>query len=93
MPTQPPAPPFILPTHPAPWSIPRAFRLLSATPLRQSPRLHGGNLVRTLRRLRPDVECVGFGGPRLEAAGCRLLYPLCRLAVMWFARVLANAPL
>jgi len=26
---------------------------------------------------------VGFGGQRMEAAGCRLLYPLCRLAVMW----------
>src|SRR4051812_19302578 len=53
--------------------------------------LHGANLVHTLRQLRPDVECVGFGGERMEAAGCRLLYPLCRLAVMWFLRVLANA--
>lgn len=53
--------------------------------------LHGANLVRALRRLRPGVECVGFGGDQMEAAGCRLLYPLCRLAVMWFARVLANA--
>jgi lipid-A-disaccharide synthase len=54
--------------------------------------IHGANLVRELRRLRPDVECVGFGGERMEAAGCRLLFPLVRLAVMWFARVLANAP-
>ncbi len=54
--------------------------------------IHGGNLVRALRDLRPDVECVGFGGERMAEAGCRLLYPLCRLAVMWFARVLANAP-
>jgi lipid-A-disaccharide synthase len=54
--------------------------------------LHGANLVRALQHLRPDVECVGFGGERMEAAGCRLLYPLCRLAVMWFLRVLANAP-
>jgi lipid-A-disaccharide synthase len=54
--------------------------------------LHAANLVRALRRLRPDVECVGFGGDHLEAAGCRLLYPLCRLAVMWFLRVLLNAP-
>jgi lipid-A-disaccharide synthase len=53
--------------------------------------LHGANLVRALRRRCPDVECVGFGGERMEAAGCRLLYPLCRLAVMWFLRVLANA--
>lgn len=53
--------------------------------------LHGANLVRALKRLRPDVECVGFGGDCMEAAGCDLLYPLCQLAVMWFARVLANA--
>jgi phospholipase C len=42
---QPPAPPFILPTHPAPWSIPTAFRLLNHTPERQTPRLHGGGVV------------------------------------------------
>jgi phospholipase C len=43
---QPPAPPFLLPTHPAAWSIPTAFRLLlNGLPLRQTPRLHGGNLV------------------------------------------------
>jgi lipid-A-disaccharide synthase len=54
--------------------------------------LHAANLVRALQDLRPDVECVGFGGERLEAAGCRLLYPLSQLAVMWFARVLAHAP-
>ena len=54
--------------------------------------LHGATLVRALRRLHPGVECVGFGGERMEAAGCRLLYPLCRLAVMWFLRVLAHAP-
>jgi lipid-A-disaccharide synthase len=54
--------------------------------------LHGANLVRHLRRHHPGVECVGFGGERMQEAGCRLLYPLCHLAVMWFARVLANAP-
>lgn len=53
--------------------------------------LHGANLISTLRQLRPDVECVGFGGERMTAAGCTLLYPLCRLAVMWFLRVLLNA--
>ncbi len=54
--------------------------------------LHGANLIQALRLRIPHVECVGFGGERMEAAGSRLLYPLCRLAVMWFARVLANAP-
>jgi hypothetical protein len=43
---QPPAPPFILPAHPAPWSLPTAFRLLlGAMPTREDPRLHQGMLV------------------------------------------------
>src|SRR5262245_53000269 len=54
--------------------------------------LHGANLIRELRARHPGVECVGFGGERMAAAGGKLLYPLCQLAVMWFARVLANAP-
>ncbi|MCI0377472.1 MAG: lipid-A-disaccharide synthase [Gemmataceae bacterium] len=54
--------------------------------------IHGANLVRELQRIRPDAHCVGFGGDAMRAAGCDLLYPLCDLAVMWFARVLANAP-
>jgi lipid-A-disaccharide synthase len=54
--------------------------------------LHGANLIRALRQRRPDLDFVGFGGERMAAAGCQLLYPLCQLAVMWFLRVLANAP-
>ncbi len=54
--------------------------------------LHGSNLVLQLRRLSPDVECVGFGGERMRSIGCRLLFPLCDLAVMWFLRVLLHAP-
>lgn len=54
--------------------------------------LHGSNLIRALREQRPDVECVGFGGERMAAAGCRLLYPLSGLAVMGVVRVLASAP-
>ena len=52
--------------------------------------LHGANLIRAFQQLDPAVECVGFGGEQMEAAGCRLVYPLCRLAVMWFLRVLVN---
>ena len=31
--------------------------------------LHGANLIRQLRQQRPDVECVGYGGPEMAAAG------------------------
>jgi lipid-A-disaccharide synthase len=54
--------------------------------------LHGANLIRSVKRLRPEVEFVGYGGERMEAAGCELLYPLCQLAVMGFWRVLAHLP-
>jgi lipid-A-disaccharide synthase len=52
--------------------------------------LHGANLVQALRHLDPTIEFDGFGGDRMEAAGCRLLYPLCQLAVVGVRRVLAN---
>jgi lipid-A-disaccharide synthase len=52
--------------------------------------LHAANLVRALRRRLPGAEFVGFGGPNLEKAGARLLFPLVELAVMWFGKVLLN---
>lgn len=55
--------------------------------------LHAANLIRALRRAHPGIEISGFGGERMAAAGCKLLYPLCQLAVMWVLRVLAKAPI
>jgi lipid-A-disaccharide synthase len=52
--------------------------------------LHGSNLIRELRRLQPTARFVGYGGDRMESAGASLLYPLTKLAVMWFVRVFAN---
>ena len=52
--------------------------------------LHAANLIHSLRKLRPGVEVLGFGGPRMAEAGGKVLYPLVDLAVMWFLRVLLN---
>lgn len=52
--------------------------------------LHGANLIRALRSRDADFEAVGYGGPEMSAAGCRLHADLTALAVMWFARVLVN---
>jgi lipid-A-disaccharide synthase len=52
--------------------------------------LHGANLIRELQGRRGDLEFVGYGGPRMAAAGCELHEDLTKLAVMWFARVLLN---
>jgi lipid-A-disaccharide synthase len=54
--------------------------------------LHGANLIRALKQSQPDVDVVGFGGDRMAAAGCRIVYPLCNLAVMGITSVLANIP-
>jgi phospholipase C len=42
---QPPMPPFQLPTHPAPWSLPSEFRLLLQIPKHESLRAHRGKLL------------------------------------------------
>ncbi len=52
--------------------------------------LHGANLIRELKRRRPDCEFVGYGGPRMAAAGCTLHEDLTKLAVMWLLRALMN---
>ena len=57
--------------------------------------LHGANLIRELksRGASPDSadwEFVGYGGPRMAAAGAKLHKDLTQLAIMWFLRVLLN---
>jgi lipid-A-disaccharide synthase len=52
--------------------------------------LHASNLIRRLHVHDPTLECVGFGGPKMEAAGCRLLFELTNMAVMFFAQAIAN---
>jgi lipid-A-disaccharide synthase len=52
--------------------------------------MHGANLIRELRRRMPSVEAVGYGGPEMADAGCRLHADLTALAVMWIARVVVN---
>ena len=52
--------------------------------------LHGASLIRQLQARCEGFEAVGYGGPHMAAAGCRLHADLTALAVMWFARVLVN---
>jgi lipid-A-disaccharide synthase len=54
--------------------------------------LHGANLIRSLRALRPDIAYCGFGGERMAAAGCELVYPLVEHAVVGLVRVLKSVP-
>ncbi len=52
--------------------------------------LHGANLIRELQTQGQNIQAVGYGGPQMAAAGCRLHSDLTVLAVMWFARALMN---
>jgi len=52
--------------------------------------LHGANLIRQLQQQAPRFEAVGYGGPNMAAAGCRLHADLTSLAVMWLGRALVN---
>lgn len=52
--------------------------------------LIGSELIRELRALLPDVSVVGIGGPRMEAAGMDVWYPLEKLAVRGYFEVLRH---
>ncbi len=52
--------------------------------------LHASNLIRHLKSQDPSIECVGYGGPKMAAAGCELHYELTQLAVMFVLAALKN---
>ena len=54
--------------------------------------LHGSNLIEQIHASRPDCECIGFGGPLMEAAGCDLHEELTKFAVMGLGRAIRNVP-
>ena len=43
---------------------------------------HGASMVRALKEMHPDIECVGIGGPKMAAAGCELIEDTVDRAVM-----------
>ena len=52
----------------------------------------GGRLVAQIRRMRPDWELVGLGGPKMEAAGMRLMRNMVDdLAIVGLVEVLTKA--
>ncbi len=49
---------------------------------------HAALLMEELRRRRPEIRITGFGGPRMEQAGCQILFPLTNMAVMGILAVI-----
>ncbi len=52
----------------------------------------GAGLINALRARRPDLDFVGIGGPRMQAAGCECWFDASELAVMGLAEVLRHLP-
>ncbi len=52
--------------------------------------LHGGNLVREMRMLRPELEFSGIGGKKMEAAGVRLIADVADMAVVGLTEVIGK---
>ena len=52
--------------------------------------LLGSQLIQALRELLPDLNVVGIGGPRMEAAGMDVWFPLEKLAVRGYFEVLKH---
>lgn len=52
--------------------------------------MHGANLAKALKKICPDVELFGFGGPQMEREGVRLCRNMLDYSVMGFWEVLKN---
>ena len=54
--------------------------------------LHGAEVVTALRQRWPGADIEGVGGPRMAAAGARLLFPMERLSAMGAVEVIRRIP-
>ncbi len=52
--------------------------------------LHGAGLAAALRRIEPEIEMLGLGGPKMEQAGVKLSKNFQEYSVMGFWEVLKN---
>lgn len=53
---------------------------------------HAANLIRALHSQQHGFRAVGYGGPKMQAAGCNVLADLTSLAVMGLGPALAKLP-
>ncbi len=54
--------------------------------------LLGSHLMMAIKQARPDVRFVGIGGPKMQAEGMEVLFPMEKLAVNGYVEVLWHLP-
>ncbi len=54
--------------------------------------LHGSNLIRAAAKHHPQLNFYGVGGEKMQAAGCRVLFPSDELSVMGVVEVIRQLP-
>lgn len=52
--------------------------------------LLGSHLMAALKQAHPDIQFVGIGGPRMQSAGMKVLFPMEKLAVRGYVEVLRH---
>jgi lipid-A-disaccharide synthase len=51
---------------------------------------HAAALIEKIHQYAPEIEFVGFGGTKMKQAGCRLLFDMTQLAIMWLLQAVTN---
>lgn len=54
--------------------------------------MHGALLVKALKKLDPDMELLGMGGPSMEQAGVAIKYPMQLISLVGITEVLGGLP-
>ena len=53
---------------------------------------YGAQLIAALKKREPSLECVGVGGERMRAAGCRMVVDAKEITVVGLAEVVSHLP-
>ncbi len=68
----------------------RNFFWISA--VEPSADLHGSNLIKSLKKLSPDIRFIGIGGPRMRKKGLETIFSAEQISVMGITEVLSAIP-
>ena len=78
--------------HPLAWIVMAKNVVIGIVAGEASGDLLGSHLMTALKEARPDLKFIGIGGPRMQSAGMKILFPMEKLAVRGYVEVLRHYP-